>query len=122
MRNTMTPTDQLRNELIKDHWLFNYSWRGVKLATLEKMYDVPQADILSMMRDIAHKYDPPNAPDNGCRCRSCGMRIVWGKTEGEKPIPLDPPVLTIVTARGEVVKGRESHFVSCPDASGNRKE
>ena len=58
-------TDKLRDELIKDHWLFNYSWRGVKLAVLEKQYGVLRADILSMMRDIANKYDPPNAPQNG---------------------------------------------------------
>ena len=112
-------TEQLRDDLLKDHWMWNYSWRGVKLEYLEKGYGVPRAEILSIMRDIAHKHDPPDAPANGKRCTSCGMRIVWGKQSG-KPHPLDPKVLNILTAEGELARGRESHFVSCPNAKAHR--
>ena len=83
-------TERLRDDLLKDQWMWNYSWRGVKLAYLEKAYGVPPAEILSIMRDIAHKYDPPNAdklPDS--RCTSCGMRIIWGK-QNEKGASAGP--------------------------------
>lgn len=114
-------TERLRDDLLKDQWMWNYSWRGVKLAYLEKAYGVPPAEILSIMRDIARKYDPPNAdklPDS--RCTSCGMRIIWGK-QNEKPHPLDPKILNVLTAQGTLVRGRESHFVSCPNANNHRK-
>ena len=116
----MNPSEQLRNDLLKDHWLWNYSWRGVKLEYLEKGYGVPRAKILSMMRDIAHKYDPPNADKlPKSRCKSCGMRIFWGKLN-EDPHPFDPKVLVIGTDTGKTERGRESHFVSCPNAKAHR--
>lgn len=82
-----------------------------------------RADILSVMREIAHAHDPPDERIKTLpRCRSCGMRIVWGKSlKKEKAIPLDPKILHIITAAGEHVSGRESHFVSCPNAEGHRK-
>ena len=94
----------------------------MKLDSLEKGYGVPRAEILSIMRDIAHKYDPPDAtklPDS--RCNSCGMRIIWGK-QRNKVHPLDPKILNVLTAEGKLVRGRESHFVSCPNAHNHRKK
>lgn len=115
-------TERLRDDLLKDHWMWAYSWRGVKLEFLEKGYDVPRAEILSIMRDIAHKYDPPNADKlPNSRCKSCGMRIFWGKLNGSKH-PFDPKVLVIGTAAGKVERGRESHFVSCPNANTHRRK
>ena len=113
-------TERLRDDLLKDHWMWAYSWRGVKLEFLEKGYDVPRAEILSIMRDIAHKYDPSNADKlPNSRCKSCGMRIFWGKLNGADH-PFDPKVLVIGTAAGKVERGRESHFVSCPNATAHR--
>ena len=121
MRDNRKPsTEQLRDALLKDHWMWNYSWRGVKLEYLEKVYEVPPAEILSVMRDIAHKYDPPDvAKLPNSRCRSCGMRIFWGKLNGATH-PFDPKILVIGDPDGKIVKGRESHFVSCPNAKGHR--
>ena len=113
-------TERLRDDLLKKHWTWNYSWRGVKLDFLEKGYKVPRTEILSVMRDIAHKYDPPNADKlPKSRCQSCGMRIIWGKQSG-KAHPLDPKILNVLTAEGKLVRGRESHFVSCPNAKVHR--
>ena len=114
-------TERLRNDLLKDHWMWTYSWRGVKLEFLEEGYhEVPRPEILSIMRDIAHKYDPPNADKlPNSRCGSCGMRIIWGKQSG-KTHPLDPKILNVLTAEGKRVRGRESHFVSCPNAKAHR--
>ena len=114
-------TDQLRNDLIKDHWMWNYSWRGVKLEYLEKGYGVPAADILTILRDIAHKYDPPDvAKLPNSRCESCGMRIFWGKLNGGSH-PFDPKILVVGTDADKIERGRESHFVSCPNAKAHRK-
>lgn len=46
-------------------------------------------------------------------CRSCGAPVVWGTLNG-KPHPLNPRVLTVVTDDGACVRGRESHFATCP--------
>lgn len=54
-------------------------------------------------------------------CKSCGAEIVWQMTGNGKMTPLDPPLLTITTERGEVVRGRQSHFSTCPDADKHRK-
>lgn len=113
-------TEQLRAELLKDHWMWNYSWRGVKLEYLEKAYGVPPAEILSIMRAIAHTYDPPDvAKLPNSRCSSCGMRIIWGK-QSDRAHPLDPKILNVLTGQGKLVRGRESHFVSCPNAKAHR--
>lgn len=118
-----TETERLRDDLLKDHWMWSYSWRGVTLEYLEKGYDVPRAEILSILCDIAHKYDPPEVSDTlpNSRCRSCGMRIFWGRLN-DGSHPFDPKVLSIGTDTGELVKGRESHFVSCPNADGHRRK
>lgn len=54
------------------------------------------------------------------RCRSCGAEIVWGVTEHGAAIPLNPRVLTVVDENGRVVRGRESHFATCPHAAAHR--
>ena len=125
-RKLSKSVERLRKELIEEHWMWNFSWRYVKLETLETMYGVPSSEILSIMREIAKTMDPPDASElskiaNAGRCRSCGMRIVWGRQNGD-PHPLDPKVLNIITlGEMENVRGRESHFVSCPNANQHRK-
>jgi hypothetical protein len=54
-------------------------------------------------------------------CRSCNAEIVWIKTKAGKLMPLDPPVLTVVTDQGETVRGRESHWATCPGAGEHRR-
>ena len=117
-----TPLSEIKDEILNDHWRWSYSWRGVQLDLLEKRYNRSGAEILSILREIAHSLDPPDAEIKRLpRCRSCGMRIVWGKSENGKTIPLDPKILHIISAQGQRVSGRESHFVSCPNAEGHRK-
>lgn len=118
-----TRLEAFKDELTKDHWTWSYSWRGLRIDQLEKRYKLSRAEILSVMREIAHTLDPPGENIKALpRCRSCGMRIVWGKSvETGNAIPLDPKILHIITASGERISGRESHFVSCPNAERHRK-
>ena len=116
-----TNRERLREDLLRDHWLWSYTWRGLKLQYLVNTYKVPVKEILPIMREIAIKHDPLNADKlPSSRCKSCGMRIFWGKLKGEAH-PYDPKLLTIGTVTGEMVSGRESHFVSCPNAQYHRK-
>lgn len=57
-------------------------------------------------------------PERGT-CRLCGAAIVWIRTNRGRalrvsPMPCDDKVRTVVTDGGEVVRGRESHFATCP--------
>jgi len=118
-----TRLEAFKDEITKDHWMWNYSWRGLRTDLLEKRYKLSRADILSVMREVAATHDPPDEKVKKLpRCGSCGMRIVWGRSENGKAIPLDPQILHIISAQGQRVSGRESHFVSCPNADGHRKE
>lgn len=74
-------------------------------------------------------------------CRGCGQQIDWIKTDKGKNMPLDPeyinydeaePYTVLVTDSGHVVtvtphqrqpnvKGRISHFATCPKGSEFRK-
>lgn len=75
-------------------------------------------------------------------CRSCGKSIEWGVTEKGKKMPLDPEVIPhdeasegdyLLTEGGKLyrvtkarslpnVKGRVSHFATCPQAGEWRKQ
>ena len=57
------------------------------------------------------------------RCRSCGAEIFWIKnTQTGKLIPCDPRVRTVITETGNCIKGRETHFATCPQAEEWRKK
>lgn len=63
------------------------------------------------------------------KCESCGADIIWVKTINDKAIPLNPEMKTILTLapgsihpKYQVVRGRESHFATCPDAKKWRKK
>lgn len=63
------------------------------------------------------------------KCGTCGADIIWVKTINDKPIPLNPEMKTIlVKALGSIhpkyqtVRGRESHFATCPQANKWRKK
>lgn len=68
------------------------------------------------------RYDAPPT------CRSCGAPIFFVRsrkiepgTKKQKWIPVDNKYLTVVTDEGTVVKGRVSHFSTCPNAAEHRK-
>ena len=54
-------------------------------------------------------------------CRGCGAEIVWITSPRGKPIPCDPPEVTVVTEAGHVVSGRVSHWATCPQAEQFRR-
>lgn len=75
------------------------------------------------------------------QCRSCGAQIDWVVTKAGKNMPVDPEYvdwndaedrMVLVTDQGNVytvdhnknyssVRGRISHFASCPNADKHRK-
>ena len=48
-------------------------------------------------------------------CRGCGASIRWIQTVRGRPMPADAELVTIVTAKGYVVKGYMVHWASCPN-------
>lgn len=58
-------------------------------------------------------------PQDGT-CSSCGAPIVWIRTAAAKAMPCDPAQLSVVTDAGNVVRGRVSHFATCPSAAQHR--
>lgn len=50
------------------------------------------------------------------RCRSCGAPIEWVKTPQGRWMPVNPGERVVVTAKGEVVRGCEPHWATCPHA------
>ncbi len=54
-------------------------------------------------------------------CRLCGAAIVWIRTVGGKAMPCDAKVLSVTTDAGMQVRGRESHFATCPRAAEVRR-
>lgn len=55
-------------------------------------------------------------------CRSCKAPIVWVRQPNGKNHPCDPPIVSVITAEGVLVRGRRSHFSTCPDASKWRQQ
>jgi len=56
------------------------------------------------------------------RCKSCGAEIKWQKTASRgSNMPVNPEYVIIVTDDGHVIKGRISHFATCPNADEHRK-
>lgn len=54
-------------------------------------------------------------------CRSCQRPIRWVKTRNGKSMPVDDKIVTIITQNGDVMKGWQSHFVSCPASEQYRR-
>ena len=67
-------------------------------------------------------------------CRTCGVEIIWSRTENGKAIPLDPePVFggnVVLECNGALarvvkpdpgVKRHVSHFKTCPQAGQHRR-
>jgi hypothetical protein len=62
----------------------------------------------------------PGVPEPGT-CRLCGAAIVWIVTVGGKAMPCDAQVRVVITDAGLQVRGRESHFATCPRAAEVRR-
>lgn len=103
-------------ELLENHWRHVYSWRGLEMDALIKRYELPRAEILSILCEIAHTHPSPDYPAK-TTCKSCGMAIVFMRDERKnKSHPCDPKRRKILGVDGQFHEGRESHFASCPDA------
>jgi len=49
-------------------------------------------------------------------CKHCGGEIVWIELESGKLMPCNPRGITVITPDGKSVRGRESHFSTCPES------
>lgn len=56
------------------------------------------------------------------KCAGCGAEIKWIKTKTGSRMPVNAELKTIVTENGEIVRGYESHFATCPKADSFRKK
>lgn len=55
------------------------------------------------------------------KCKGCDQLIGFVKSKNNKSLPVNPGLVTIVTAEGQTVRGRISHFATCPKASDFRR-
>ncbi|MFA5383967.1 MAG: hypothetical protein WC364_04785 [Eubacteriales bacterium] len=51
------------------------------------------------------------------KCKSCNAEIDYVRSKGGRLIPVNNGYVTVVTDSGHVIKGRVSHFATCPDAN-----
>lgn len=108
--------DNLKNELLNDHWKHAYNWAGMSIGKLSERYNCSMDDVRHVMARIAQEHPKPKAKANEDTCKTCFAPIVWiGKH------PCDPPVIKGVDAAGKVHAVRQSHFVTCPQADQHRK-
>jgi hypothetical protein len=55
------------------------------------------------------------------KCKACGIDLTYIRMKSGRLMPVSGPRITIVTDRGDVLTGRESHYASCPGANKHRK-
>jgi hypothetical protein len=60
------------------------------------------------------------APTATCAGPACGRPIVWVKLGG-RAHPCDPALVSIVVD-GRIVRGRQSHYATCPNAEDFRRQ
>lgn len=74
------------------------------------------------LRGLAQRADGDPLPGDGATCAGpqCGRPIVW-VVLGGKPHPCDPSIRAVITEEGRVVRGRESHYATCPNAADFRR-
>lgn len=57
------------------------------------------------------------------RCKACGAHLEWVRSPLGKMIPVnDEPYRVLVTDDGAAVRGRRSHWETCPKADEFRKK
>jgi hypothetical protein len=54
-------------------------------------------------------------------CAGCGAEIEFVKTPTGNLIPVDLKYIMVITDEGKAVRGRISHFATCPQADRFRK-
>lgn len=78
-------------------------------------------DEAAALRGLADRIDEVLPGDAAtCAGPQCGRPIVW-VVLGGKPHPCDPPIRAVVTEDGKIVRGRESHYATCPNAADFRR-
>lgn len=77
-------------------------------------------DEVATLRGLADRLDETLPGDAAtCSGAQCGRPIVWVDLGG-KPHPCDPAIRAIVVD-GKIVRGRESHYATCPNAADFRR-
>ena len=56
------------------------------------------------------------------KCSGCGAEIVWIETKNKKIMPCNKEQTTIITDKGETIKGHIHHWATCPKADNFRKK
>lgn len=108
--------DNLKQDLLNDHWKHVYNWAGISVQKLSERYDCSMDDVRSVMFEIQKTHPRPKRNPKKATCKYCDAEIVWiGKH------PCDPPVLKGVTADEKVHSFRQSHFATCPYRNEARK-
>lgn len=60
-------------------------------------------------------------PRDLVKCKGCGRSIIWIETTKGRKVPCEPHQRTIVTSKGQYIKGYEAHFAYCPQAARFRR-
>jgi len=55
-------------------------------------------------------------------CKKCKATIEFMKTKTGKPMPVNPDQRTILLTSGEIARGWEPHWITCPAAGSFRKK
>ncbi|KKK70334.1 hypothetical protein LCGC14_2925040 [marine sediment metagenome] len=86
-------------------------------------YDQARPETVRVIVDEIDAWVQCEALRPGATCSSCGADIVWGKTKAGKRIPLDAaPIGGLMNEEtGEVMRLRQTHFATCPNAKEHRK-
>ncbi len=114
----MKNIEDLKTDLTKKHWLDVYNWAGLSIKKIADAYNCKPDDVRFAMAEIAqeHPKSKTRRASNEGTCRTCGAPIVWINKH-----PCNPKVINGIDGVGKVVKVRESHFSSCPQAKEHRK-
>lgn len=114
MNNNM---HDLKQDLTKEHWKYNFNWTGLSIDKIAKRYNCSMDDVRRIMAAIEREHPKPRRRSKNDKCETCRAPIVW---IGEHPC--DPPIFKGVDATEKVHTVRQSHLASCPQADRHRKE
>ena len=78
----------------------NQSWLGLELPILARLFKIPEAEVLQVMREVASRYR--RKPDER-HCKSCGMPIQFRNNT-----PHD--------------RSGKNHFIACPNRAAHRRK
>ena len=93
--------EQVYQELKTDHWMQVYNWGAVeaKIDAVARYMCCSVEELREMMHEIAEKYPKPRSPKRKPKtwrdiayerkCRTCGQRIGFARTENGKLMPVN---------------------------------